>query len=561
MGKPIQPPKQARLIATVLKKFLNLFMLFTRKERIAFIAAFFVFLITSILLLTSLIQKNTVLSPVDGGEYVEGIVGQPIFINPIFAENNNVDNDLSQLFFANIRAIAEKVDMAEDGRTFSVRLKGGITWQDNRPITADDIIFTTQLIQDPDVNSPLATAWKGVRVERISEREIQVIAPTTYSFFENTLLTLQPIPKHLFENIPPANIRLSDYNREPIGSGPYKFDSFEKRRDGFITQITAKKNDRYFGNHTYIETIMVRFYANEVDIVEALNDGDIDGAVIVDPKNFDEVSIPYRLRKIEMPRYYAVFPNPFANSELTPMSMRTALDLAIDKTAITQKIFGDNAVAITDPIPPFTPEAQAPQEYDPEKAKAVLEEYGWHMTDSGVRERDGKRLEFIMTVYPTPFLEETAKLLQEQWKAVGINVQIHVASAANFNSDVLKPRNYELLLFGNNYGKNLDPYSFWHSSQKLAPGLNLSIYGNKDADKFIDVIRTDFDATSRSIGMQQLEPVITGDKPAVFLYSPYYLYVSNKSLRGFDTPSIGTPSDRFAMIDTWYIKTVRSIKK
>ncbi|HBT75308.1 TPA: hypothetical protein DEB29_04895 [Candidatus Wolfebacteria bacterium] len=126
---------------------------------------------------------------------------------------------------------------------------------------------------------------------------------------------------------------------------------------------------------------------------------------------------------------------------------------------------------------------------------------------------------------------------------------------------MIKPRNYELLLFGNNYGKNLDPYSFWHSSQKLAPGLNLSVYSNKDVDKFIDVVRTDFDPASRAIGMGQIEPVIMEDKPAVFLYSPYYLYVSNKSLKGFDVPSIGTPSERFTLIDTWYIKTVRTFKK
>lgn len=543
------------------KAALNLFISFSRKERIAFIAAFFVLIASSLLLAISVIKLNTVLTPVDGGEYVEGIVGQPIYINPLFAENNNSDNDLSQLFFANMRAIAEKVDMSEDGRTFTLRLKGDIAWHDNRPLTADDVIFTVQLIQDPDVNSPLAAAWKGVRAERISERELQVIAPTTYSFFENTLLSLQPIPKHLFENIPTANIRLSDYNREPIGSGPYKFDSFEKRRDGFITQITAKKNDRYFGPHAYIETIMVRFYQSEADSVEALNDGDIDGMAILDPKNFDEVSIPYRLRKIEMPRYYAVFPNPFANSVLTPMSMRTALDLAIDKAAITKTIFGDNAVAITDPIPPFTQEAQGQSEFSPERANALLEEYGWLMTDSGIRQKDGRDLEFTLTVYPTPFLEATAKLLQEQWKAVGVNVRIHMASASTFNDEIIKPRNYELLLFGNNYGKNLDPYSFWHSSQKLDPGLNLSIYGNKDVDKFIDVIRTDFDPASRAIGMRQIEPTIIEEKPAVFLYSPYYLYVSNKSLKGFDTQSIATPSDRFAMIDTWYIKTVRTLKK
>jgi len=545
----------------LLRAIINLFLSFSRKERIAFIAAFFVLVISSFLLLSSVIQQNTILSPVEGGEYVEGIVGQPTLINPLFAESNAVDSDLTQLIFADIDAISEKITLGADKRSFAIRIKGDITWHDNRPLTTDDIIFTIKLIQDPAVASPLAPLWKGVQVERISERELSITTPATYSFFENTLLSLQPIPKHMFESIPAANIRLSDYNREPMGSGPYTFESFEKRRDGFVTQMTLKRNGHYFGPKTYINTIMVRFYQNEPDAVKALNGGDIDGMAIVEPKHFDKVSIPYRARKLALPRYYAVFPNPYANETLQAGSVQKALSLATDNAAITKAVFGDNAVAISSPIPPFTEEVQGMPEYSLERANAWLEENGWAMTNSGVRQKDGKKLEFVLTVYPTPFLQETAKLLQEQWKAAGIDIRIHNASMADFSTAVIKPRDYELLLFGNTYGKNLDPFSFWDSSQKLDPGLNLAIYGNKDVDKLIDYIRTDFDASSRENGLDQMRDIIIQDKPAVFLYSPYYLYVSNKSLKGFETTTLSVPSDRFGMIDTWFIKTVRTLKK
>ena len=548
-------------LTTLLKAFLNFFISLSRKERIAFVAAFFVFIISSFLLLIGIIQQNTILSPVEGGEYVEGIVGQPTLINPLFAEGNTTDNDLSRLLFGDIDSMAEKITLGTDNRSFTIRMKGDIVWHDNHPITADDVIFTIRSIQDPAVASPLAPLWKGVQAERISERELTVITPATYSFFENTLLSLQPIPKHLFENIPGANIRLSDYNREPIGSGPYMFESFEKRRDGFVTQITMKRNGHYFGPKTYIETIMVRFYQSESDAVKALNAGDIDGMAIVEPKRFAEVSIPYRVRKLAMPRYYAVFPNPYANEVLRAGSVQRALSFATDNTTIARAVFGDNATVITSPIPPFTPEVQGVPEYAPDRAIALLEKNGWNMTDSGIREKDGKQLTFVLTVYPTPFLQETAKLLQEQWKAVGIDARIHLASMADFNSTVIKPRDYELLLFGNTYGRNLDPFSFWDSSQRLDPGLNLAIYGNKDVDKLINYVRTDFDANSRKNGLDQMRDIITQDKPAVFLYSPYYLYVSNKSLRGFDAQSIAVPSDRFGMIGTWHIKTVRTLKK
>ena len=545
----------------MLQIVVNLFTKFSRKERIAFIAAFFVFIVSSILLTISLIQQNTVLLPVEGGEYAEGIVGQPIFINPLYADNNAPDTDLSRLLFANMNAIIEKEDLSPDQKTYDIRIKGDITWQDGQPITTDDIIFTIGLIQDPDVNSPLAAAWKGVQIERISEREMQIVAPATYSYFEKTILSLQPIPKHLFDSIPSANIRLSGYNIEPIGSGPYKFDSFQKRRDGFITQITMKKNDSYFGDKAYIKTFVAKFFQDEGSAVTALNDGDIDGMSVVDPDNIKKISIPHQTRTIEIPRYYAIFPNAFANPLLGQKDIVQALDLATDKEAITKQVFGDNAIAITGPIPPFTVEDQGMPNYSLDRAKDLLESDGWHMTESGIRQKDGHDLTFVLTVYPSPFLQKTATLLQGQWKQAGIDVRINMASPSDFNQTVIKSRDYELLIFGNTYGENVDAYSFWHSSQKLAPGLNLSLYSNKDADTLIEHLRQDFDPASRKVGLYQLQQIISGDHPAVFLYSPYYLYVSNKSLKGFDGTALGIPSDRFDNVSKWYIKTVRTLKK
>lgn len=501
------------------------------------------------------------LFPAEGGEYIEGIVGQPTLINPLFAEYNAADNDLTQLVFANVEQIAEKVTIDDTKRSFTIRIKDNISWHDKSLLTADDILFTIKMIQDPSIASPIAPLWKGVRTERISAQELNIITPVTYAFFENTLLSLQPIPKHIFEGIPAANIRLSDYNREPIGSGPYVFESFEKRRDGFVTQITLKRNANYFGTKTYIETLMVRFYQDEATAIKALNGGDIDGMAVIEPSNLKNIKIPHQVRKLAMPRYYAVFLNPYANELLRFGSIQKALSLATDNAAITRTIFGDNAVAITSPIPPFTSETQGTPAYSLAQAIALLEENGWNMTDSNIRQKDGRNLEFVLTVYPIPFLQESAQLLQEQWKMAGIGTRIHMAPITDFNQTVIKQRDYELLLFGNTYGKNLDPFSFWDSSQRLDPGLNLAIYANKDVDKLINFIRTDFNADSRENGLNQIRDIIAQDKPAVFLYSPQYLHVSNRSLKGFEAKELSVASDRFAMIDTWYIKTVRKLKK
>ncbi len=545
----------------VLQTIKTIFTIFSKKERATFIASFFVCLIASILLLIWIIKEDTVLSPVAGGEYVEGVIGQPIFVNPIYAQNNQTDNDLSRLLYADIASMAETITIGNDKRTYDIRLKGDITWQDRQPITTDDILFTVKLIQDPDANSPLAPLWKGIQAERISEREIRMTAPATYSFFETDLRSLQPIPKHLFGNIPSANIRLSDYNLEPIGSGPYQFVAFQKRRDGFITQYTMKASDRYFGAKPYITTITLKFYQDSPSELAAFNNGDIDGMAVADPNIVKKISIPHQTRQIEMPRYYAVFFNPYANPNLNEKAVREALDFATDKMTIIDRIFGRNALAITGPMPPFTKDTQGAPSFDIAKANMLLDEAGWYRNDSGIRQKNGHDLSFILTVYQTPFLIDTAQLLKEQWKAAGIDLHINIAQSSDFTSAVIRQRDYEMLLFGNIYGKNLDPYSFWHSSQKLAPGLNLSLYDNNNADALIDGLRRDFNPDSRAVGMRQLQPIIIADKPAIFLYSPYYLYVSNRSLKGFDATALPTPSDRFTHINTWYLKTVRTLKK
>ena len=209
------------------------------------------------------------MKPAGGGEYTEGIVGQPAFINPLFADENNADQDITELTFSDLKNMIDSYQVSPDNKTFDVRLKPDIFWQDNQPITSDDVLFTISAVQDPDINSPQAASWQGVKAERISEREFQLILPQPYAYFENILLDFKPIPKHIFENIPLTNLRLSEYNLEPVGSGPYKFTGYDKRRDGFVTKYSVEKSDSYFGPKPYIQKMNFNFYTDDSELVKA----------------------------------------------------------------------------------------------------------------------------------------------------------------------------------------------------------------------------------------------------------------------------------------------------
>ena len=209
---------------------------FSRNERTVFIAAFLVFLLSLIFSSFIFFSKKTSSAAVAGGQYIEGIVGQPTFVNPIFAGSNEVDKDLTEIIYSPLSRMADGYKAGDNGKTWSVRLKEGIYWDDGQPITADDVIFTISAIQDSDSRSALYPMWQKVKAERVSELEFKLILPEAYSFFQNTIDELRPVPKHIFAGVPVANMRLSDYNLEPVGSGPFKFSSIKKQRSGFIAE-------------------------------------------------------------------------------------------------------------------------------------------------------------------------------------------------------------------------------------------------------------------------------------------------------------------------------------
>ncbi len=547
---------------------------FSRYERYVFVASFLVFVTSFIFILINFISQNTFLAPISGGEYREGLIGQPIFINPVLVGSNDSDRDLTELIFSSILELNESYRIDDYGMTWNVRLKENIFWHDGNTITSDDVIFTVKTIQDPDARSPLFSNWYGVTAERISEREVKFILLAPYAFFKGTLEELRLIPEHLFGDIPAANIRLSNYNFEPIGSGPFKFDSLQKRRDGFITEYNLIRNENYFGQKPYLNRIIFKFYLNANELIKDFNLGAIDGFGGVSPKNLTNIKLDYQEFKLAMPRHYAIFFNVNAQPLLNDINIRAALSMAVDRRLLIQEIFLNRAIVAFGPLNPLIEShglnifRENSLAFKPEEANQILDNAGWRINYEGIREKnfnDGKKekilkLEFKLTVPEIPFLIETANIIQENWKKIGVKLDIEIFHPFHINNEIIKARKYEMLLFGNIFGKSPDFFSFWHSSEKFYPGLNLSLYDNKEADILIELIREDLEKESRQRNLNKLQSLIVNDQPAVFLYFPFYLYVSNAQLGGFKEEFIFFPSERFENIENWYLETERRFK-
>jgi len=650
----------------------QIFKVLKKRERITLLVFLALAIISFIFLVTSFYLEHTKVTPALGGTYVEGIVGQPRFINPIYGETNDVDRTLIDLVFSSlmtydnqgniVKDLAENYSISEDGKTYNFTLEDSVFWHDGKKLTADDIVFTIKTIQNSDYKSPLRANWIDVDVQKISEDSVRFNLKIPYnSFLEN--LTVKIIPKHIFESISPENFSLSFYNLQPIGSGAFAFSNLQQTETGFIKTLNLISYRKYYRSPSFIANISFQFFEKREDLVKAVKIGQIGGLTL---SSFDdsqtqaqkEIGQGWQMNEkfhdysFLMPRYFAVFFNNQKSSIFSDDSIRKALTLATNKEEIIQTVNSDtnsNALRVDSPLlSDFFGYANSSITYnfDIDAAKKLLDKAGFKDNGSGYRVKaiqkkpafqfqgylkvgsknsevaqlqscltrlddtfktilqnetsgkytiltenavtefqkkylsrtsptgetgqatrkklnevcfespDSQPLKFTITTVNKPQLIKVADVLKNYWQAIGASVDINAVSLTDLKP-IIKSRNYDILLYGEALGALPDPYPFWHSSQKIDPGLNLASYENKDVDKLLKEARETLDDTIKKQKLEKAQDLIMQDAPAIFLYNPSYGYWVSGKVQGIDTSKIIDPAKRFSNITHWYIKTKR----
>ncbi len=544
--------------------FVNIFRTFNRNERLIFFGLSAVISVSAVILGLLIFQSATVEAPAASPRYIEGIVGQPVAVNPILAGINDADRDLIRLLFSDLIGLAKEYKSSNDNRTWNIVLKDNLRWSDGKPLTADDVVFTLDAIQSSESRSPLSVSWQGVVINRISEREVEFTLRTPYAFFADNLKELIVIPKHIWGAIPSANFRLSEFNLKPTGSGPYAFVSFEKRNDGFITAYHLATNPYFSGEAPFIKNFTIKFFQNPSELITSFNSRQIDGFSGLNPKDIPELKLGKTVLEKSMPRYYAIFLNRNIPG-LDEKDVVLAINSAINRKEIIENVFAGKALEVNQPVLPilegYDKENDPAVEFSPEKSAGILDKAGWKLNADNVREKKtGKQvnsLEFSLVVPQSQPLMETADIVRKNLSAIGIKLNLITLNAADISNEIIKTRNYQMILFGNILKQNPDLFSFWHSSERFYPGLNLSLYENKKVDGLLEQVRKESDPAKRAAALSQIQKMISEDMPAIFLYSPKYLYAAPSHFGGFEEPAISVPSDRFRNVNKWYLETTR----
>lgn len=537
---------------------------FSKKEKALFYFCASALFVSVLVLSLYIYFFETEIKPDHGGVFVEGLVGQPSAINPVVSTLNEIDRDIIELSFASVLDLAKDYEISEDKNRWVVTLKDGLFWSDGEPLTSADIIFTVNLIQNREIASPLISSWKGIELEDLGNGKIAFILASPYNYFEDTLRSLMPIPEHIFSSVAPSNFRLSTFNLEPVGSGPYKFKSLKKDRDGFISEYVLVRNEKYFGDEAFIGEFRLRFFKRFKDAVAAFNRKLITGLTGFDNESISDIKVKHKLHELNIPRYYAVFFNQASSEFLKNPSVRQALVMATNRGKINAEVFGGWATDILGPLPSYI-EGYAEELYIDERfnlaqAKDLLEKDGWVLNSNGLREKNGELLEFNIVVPQIDFLAESAEILKEQWLALGVGLHPIVLQASDISNEIIRTRDYEMILFGNILRGNSDIFSFWHSSQRFYPGLNLSLYENDTVDRNLELSRSSLEKEKQLEALAMVQSEILNDRPANFLYSPPYFYALSFSINGFDERTLSFSSKRFGNANRWYLRERRVLR-
>ena len=503
--------------------------------------------------------------PLPGGVLHEGIIGTPALVNSILA-TSNADKDLTELIYSGLVSINEKGEivpsLAESWtirqKEFEFTLKDNAIFHDGEKITTEDIAFTIRQIQNPNLNSPLFGIWSDVGIEIIDEARIKFTIPRDYApFIYNT--TVGILPKHIWENVVDEEFFIHNANIRPIGSGPYKVKDISFDINGKPLQYSLSPFNGYANGTPFIQEINITFFRNYQNLINAVKRGEINSTYSIDIKDAENIRTTSRFlvkeNLLNTSNVFALFFNISNNIYLQNTNIRKALLLATNSNEIVEETFGKYAKTINGPIPHHEgEEAEESIEEKIKQARAIIEKEGYKQNEeSGIYEKSGNKLTIVITTLESKHLVDIAFKIKEQWKNIGVNVEVEKLSEEDFLIQRLRPREFDAVLTGYTIPKTLDIFSFWHSSQINDPGVNISSYVDIDVDhKLENAQRVDIE--DRKMIYNEIKEEIVSEVNTIFLYSPLFAYVLPNSIQGTSFKLVEEPSDRFATIHKWYFR-------
>jgi peptide/nickel transport system substrate-binding protein len=501
-------------------------------------------------------QGPTLLNP-HFGIGVKDNEGSAVFYEPL--AHWDADGNLLPMLAAEIPS-RDNGGVAADGKSVVWKLKKGVTWHDGAPFTADDVVFNWQFATDPATASTRAGAYLDLKIEKIDSHTVRVVFNKPQPFWAGTYCSVYLIPKHVFQPWMGAKSREAPANLKPVGTGPYRFVDFrpgdmlrgelyagyhQPNRPYFDTIEVKGGGDATSAARTVIQTGEFDYAWNllvEDEVLKRMENGG-KGRVVVAPGGtveFIQLAYADPWTEVDGERSSPKSRHPAFRDP----AVREAMALLVDRQSVQDFIFGRGGPAttniLTNPARFRSPNTRA--EYNVDKANAVLDAAGWKRGSGGVREKDGRKLQFVYQTSINSARQKTQTLVKQACAKAGIDLELKgVQAAVYFSSDVANPdtnakfladmQQYAFSMGQPDPGRFMDQYVSWEFASKANKwqGRNISRWRNDEYDRLYKAAETELDPVKRAAQFMRMNDLVVQDRHIIpLVFRPKVSGVSNR---------------------------------
>jgi peptide/nickel transport system substrate-binding protein len=450
-----------------------------------------------------------------------------------------------------------------DRLVYNFHLRENASWHDGTPVKAEDVLFTVELMRDADSVLPqdIKNFWGKIEVIALGDYDLQFRLQEPFApFFD--YLSFGIVPKHLLSGMTYADMVNSEFNLNPIGSGPYRFNGLITE-GGRITGVTLSANTSYYNKPPFINEFVFRYFPDAVTAWLGYQDGSVQGLGDV-PLDIIEQALAdpdISVYSTIQPKVSMILLN-LENSDVTffqEEDIRRALLMGLDRKGMLARLFNGQGIMADMPILPnswayYSGNPRVDQ--DVEKAKMLLNEAGFTVSagGNGVRSKEGNPLQFSLVHPDDAYHTAIAEAIQNDWQKLGINTTLTGVPYDSLVLDYLQPLTYEAALVELDFTRapDPDPYPFWDQAQKKG-GQNYSQWDNKVASQYLEEARVNLDIDERAKLYRNFQVIFADELPALPLFYPSYSFAIDGAVQGVKVGPMFDTSDRFWNVNEWYL--------
>ncbi len=512
-------------------------------------------------------------TPSQGGTYTEALIGSFQRLNPLLDANNQPDRDIDRLIFSGLirfdgRGIpqpdlAESWGISKDGTIYNFALRTNATWHDGVPISADDIIFTVDMMRSEDSLLPddLKVFWNSIDVSALDAQTVQFRLPEAFAPFLD-YLSFGVLPRHLLDGMSMLDIVDAPFNLQPVGTGPFKFKQFLVD-NGQIKGLILSRNETYYTDPAFLDELIFLYYPDSASALQAYRDGAVQGINQISSDILQSTLAEQNLSIYtgRLPQLTLILFN-LDDPQLEffqDVAVRRALYMGLNRQYMIDKVLQGQAILAHGPILPDTwafYEGTRVVNFDMEAARNLLreEEYVIPSEGSTVRVKDDIPLSFTL-LYPDDEMHQAlAEIIKENWNDLNVEVILEAVPYAELVQSRLVSRDFQAALVDLNLTRSPDPdpYPFWDQAQ-ASGGQNYSQWNNRVASEYLETARVTADMEERARLYRNFQVVFNDELPALPLFNPVYTWAVDSRILGVRMGPLFDSSDRFTTVSSWYL--------